>query len=117
MINQSDVGDVATSQTKQKPPGAKREGRTPSRPQDVALWVTWEGLTSKASKQRTPIVCSYLGIGETHQGRPTNQETECLEALVVYFPSKSQLRCYYHLCFGTSLRNPRYFKIRRAQTR
>lgn len=62
MINQSDVGDVATSQGKQKPPGAKREGRTPSRPQDVALWVTWDGLTSKASRQRTPIVCSYLGI-------------------------------------------------------
>lgn len=67
MIHQSDVGDVATSQAKQKPPGAKREGRTPSRSQDVALWVTWDGLlTSKASKQRTPTVCSYLGIeGDT----------------------------------------------------
>lgn len=67
MISWSDVGDVATSQAKQKPPGAKREGRTPSGPQECGLagYLGWSS-DFKASRQQTPIVCSYLGIeGDT----------------------------------------------------
>lgn len=95
MINQSDVGDIATSQTKQKSPGAKREGRTPARPQECGLagYLGWS--SDFQSFKTTNSYCLQLSrYRERHT--KASQETWKLNAwrpLWSIFPSKSQLRC------------------------